>query len=619
MLDIYWADHKRERVGDRKIRKEREEQEAKAKVNEGDGKKHESLRSSVSITSSASSEKAFGLFSNKGRRKLAASSSFDYTTGPPLSPTESPRGRSEAAHGVNRLLSHKGTSETSKPHGDGACLPVQQPQSVDVHSSPSPRDSIFSKRTQLSLATASTLDGSPPRNSVSGKSEHVMQTLGPSSFVVKTTQVMVAPRSMDCDIDHLVSEVNISSDRIKAPMPPSESIPEEGTPMPFDGSDSALLLTRLSQTPPPLEALGVADRSIAAEGILELSNLDPWKPHHQWDRAQPQDIPGSFFEKKTQSPAASNHYISPNLSALQREIHMMAAASPELMLANLRSEMFEASDSRVYKELEMTKKRWMFSALHYGAKLDQGSFIPGFQKSSRVARVLAIYETHASATFLAALYPAIKIYHLSPSPISPNLFPNIQPILVPAITVTAASRPLPPQLFSSVICLSMPSLFSSMDIPPLLRNVHRCLSGGGALHLMIVDPEPVPSSMGPKLRQWLIENLLTNLEQTFRTTLPSRTLPTWLAVSRLRGKGSTIMSLSIPAVSESFAKIRGVKDPGPVKAELRCETIRMLWREVWGSFVHAKRWWWEEEEILEECAIFGTYWVYSHVIAVKED
>jgi hypothetical protein len=225
----------------------------------------------------------------------------------------------------------------------------------------------------------------------------------------------------------------------------------------------------------------------------------------------------------------------------------------------------------------------------------------------------------ASATFLAALHPNIQMSHLSPSPLPPELFPNIQPIVAPTISASVVSCLLPSQLFSSVTCLSMASLFPSVDIPPLLRKVRRCLAPGGALHLTIIDPEPVPGSIGPRLRQWLIENLLTDLEQEFRTTLPSRTLPSWLAVSRLRGKGSTIMSLSVPAVPDGFTRIIGVEDPGPIKAQLRCKILRMLWQEIWGKFVHARRWWWEEDEILQECIEYGTYWTYSHVIAVKEE
>jgi hypothetical protein len=129
--------------------------------------------------------------------------------------------------------------------------------------------------------------------------------------------------------------------------------------------------------------------------------LDAWKPPHEWDCAAPRDIPALSYEEKVHCPAADrndNHYISPNLSALQREVHMMAAASPELMLANIKSGMGDAADAMVYKELELTKKRWMFSALHqnenYATCLNHDSFQPGFQKSPRPPRVLAIYETH---------------------------------------------------------------------------------------------------------------------------------------------------------------------------------------------------------------------------------
>jgi len=158
----------------------------------------------------------------------------------------------------------------------------------------------------------------------------------------------------------------------------------------------------------------------------------------------------------------------------------------------------------------------------------------------------------------------------------------------------------------------MPALFPSTDIPPFLRHINRCLAPGGALHLTIIDPQPVSASMGPKLRQWLFTHLLINLEQAFRTTWPSETFPAWLAVGHLRGKGSTIATITVPAVPES-------PDKTDVKTELRCLVTRLLWQEVWGGFVHASRWWWEEEDIVQECIDLGTHWQYSHIIAVKED
>jgi hypothetical protein len=165
----------------------------------------------------------------------------------------------------------------------------------------------------------------------------------------------------------------------------------------------------------------------------------------------------------------------------------------------------------------------------------------------------------------------------------------------------------------------MPALFPSAEIPGFLRHVNRCLTPGGALHLTLIDPQPISASMGPRLRHWLFEKLLINLEQMFRTTYPSGTFPAWLAVSRLRGKGSTIATVSVPAVPEALAKIKGVKEESGVRTELRCLVMRMLWQEVWGNFVHADRWWWEEDDIIEECIELGTYWEYSHIVAVKED
>lgn len=158
----------------------------------------------------------------------------------------------------------------------------------------------------------------------------------------------------------------------------------------------------------------------------------------------------------------------------------------------------------------------------------------------------------------------------------------------------------------------MPALFPSTDIPPFLRHINRCLAPGGSLHLTIIDPQPVSTSMGPKLRQWLFTNLLINLEQEFRTTWPSKTFPAWLALGNLREKGSTIATITVPAIYEGSYKM-------DVKTQLRCVANRLLWQEVWGRFVHASRWWWEEEDIVQECVELRTQWQYSHIIAVKGD
>ena len=88
--------------------------------------------------------------------------------------------------------------------------------------------------------------------------------------------------------------------------------------------------------------------------------------------------------------------MSPDIVALQREVKMMAMASPELILANIKASMGDTSDTRVYKELEMTKKRWMFSALHQiGSYADLGLVEANLDEgnSTGAHRILALYET----------------------------------------------------------------------------------------------------------------------------------------------------------------------------------------------------------------------------------
>lgn len=88
--------------------------------------------------------------------------------------------------------------------------------------------------------------------------------------------------------------------------------------------------------------------------------------------------------------------MSPDSSALQREVRMMAAACPELILANLCATVDDSSDAMVYKELEMSKKRWMFSALHQAegyANLNSTVEACKGAAAPRPPRVLAIYET----------------------------------------------------------------------------------------------------------------------------------------------------------------------------------------------------------------------------------
>ncbi|KAI1079300.1 hypothetical protein F5B20DRAFT_581402 [Whalleya microplaca] len=650
MFDVLWTDPNRELVRDRMVRKEQE-----AKDKEKDKKqKSEHRRESTSTNSSSSTDHGFGIFASKSLRKTPTPSktkdlatslaslttddkrktptpfkTMDLATSLASLTTNDKKVNRTSKYGVKSLLSHQDGSEVTVKPTEGTHLPVQLPEAGDAISTLSSRDSILSKWTQPSAAPNVTGVGTSAMDPAdTPDSDHLIQILGPSSFITRATEVTFAPYNPETDIDQLVSEVHISADRTKAetpPMPKMPEMPEKGEPLSFY-DPSIMPSSQSPQTPPPIELPANATMSTPGWNSNDrIGNPDAWKPPNEWNCTPTKENTFPSHEEKPHTPPSdeTDQSIFPGLVALQREVRMMAAASPELRLANIKFDMGSASDASVYKELEMTKKRWMFSVLQregygsLGERLNTPPGSPDPSKPSKSPKILALYETQASASFLAALHPQASVSHLSPKPISPNLFPNVHPILVPAVSASAGSRSLAPQLYSAVSCLPMPALFPSSEIPLLLRHIHRCLVPGGALYLTVMDPQPVSSTMGPKLRQWLFENLLIQIERECRTTYPSGTFPAWLAVAGLRAFGSTICTIATHAVPERVIATDGTKNRPSVESELRSLIGRMLWQEVWGKFVHAEKWWWEEKEIIEECTELGTYWQYCHIVAVK--
>ncbi|RYP59910.1 hypothetical protein DL769_008329 [Monosporascus sp. CRB-8-3] len=644
MFDVLWTDPNRELLKD-KIRKREQEGKSKGKVT----KRPQINRRPLSTHSSSSSDRGFGLFT-KARKTLTTSSKpKNPTTSPDLCTEEVPRAGRTSAYGVKSLLPHPDRSEVTVKAVTGSLLPVQPHDFSDVASGASSRDSVLSRGTAHKSAPITDTwadeiaEGDSP---VTTKSEYLFQSLGPSSFITKATEVTFSPRIPDTDLDQLISEIHISAEGTRSATPPISgsgdgSASRDSAPCP---STDALVRTPMTiegtefLMPPshlPLTPSSTKTRKSRIAHVLDwnvddsAANPEAWKPPHEWGCTPTKRARSASPEDRQQISSASpeiDHYMSPDILTLQREVRMMEMASPEIILGNIEADIDEASDNAsdtmIYKQHEMAKKRWMFWALHYMGSYAEFETLHRHShhaSSSRAPRILALYETPASASFLAALYPGVALSHLSPTPISPDLFPNVQPILVPTISTSAAFRALPPQFYSTITCLSMPALFPSTEIPPFLRRIHRCLAPGGALHLTVIDPQPVSSSTGPILRQWLFEKLLINLERHFRTTYPSGTFPDWLEIGKLRGEGSTITTLSAPVVDNRVTSPGEAKDASTVKAELRFEAVKKLWQEVWGHFVRADRWWWDDEDIMQECREYGTTWKYSHIVAVKED
>ncbi|KAM0438947.1 hypothetical protein ACHAPT_001708 [Fusarium lateritium] len=440
----------------------------------------------------------------------------------------------------------------------------------------------------------------------------LVQPLGPASYVTKHTEVSSVPRTSGSDAQDVSSEVLISSegDTDHQPVTPPETAEDGNLPAPILRPDSPSSL---------VPGLGFTARlKIPMMMTFKSNGADNWRPPEEWACLSEKDP----IEISTQ--VQTSPYVGPDLETLQKEVKRMAAANAAVVLSRIK-EVWSTVDESLHGELVMEKKRWMLSTLIHLDPIPQSpvrSLPPG--RDARSVKILALYESQATASYLAALHPTKQIYHLSATPLSHAKFPNVHPVLVPSVSPSAF--PVAPHLFETVYSLSLPSLCPSTDIPAVLKNISKCLRQGGSLHLTLVDPLPCAMVLGHRMRTWLEEHLLLNLERNFRCTNPSKLFGDWMAEASLRAQGSTITTSKFYAVPESVQKSRGdesdpfvdrVRPDNEVKAELRCLVGRMLWMEVWGSYVTSDTWWWEDEECVKECLELGTFWEYKMIEGFK--
>ncbi|ERT02322.1 hypothetical protein HMPREF1624_00620 [Sporothrix schenckii ATCC 58251] len=343
--------------------------------------------------------------------------------------------------------------------------------------------------------------------------------------------------------------------------------------------------------------------------------------------------------------------LSLSLSGIQKEIQKMASADSETFWKRLTEQWGTWADAALYKALEMDRKRWLLSALYsINPAPDAGIPVTNIDR-----RILAFFETQATASYIAALNAGTLVHHMSPSPLSNNLFPNVVPMLSPAFSCTSLSAS--PLAFSDIYVQPLPALVSASDIPLVLRNMHRALTPQGTLHLLLIDPTPARSATGPRLQAWLDEHLLLNLERQFRCTSPTRLFPTWLRDAHFQlGAGSKVVcpfsavfkeeerrknqeetqepqqpppqpqeqaSQESPIVPEDLSELPSeLSAPdAPPKNPRRLQSLvgQKLWQEIWGPYVTANKWWWEDEACREECLRLETVWEYHIVDAVKKE
>ncbi|KAF4582971.1 hypothetical protein GQ602_006115 [Ophiocordyceps camponoti-floridani] len=560
MWDVVWTDPGRELVGERRARRD----ESRAK--DGDVGRA-SLSSSTTSSRSSTAESAFARFRARGLKQPTSKAS----------PLPSPASASGSTR--SSVVEERSCSDESSL----TAAPVVE---IDTTTNDGPTATRGTRRRLAQIISS-------PSNSASSR---FFDRRSPARSVF--AEPLTPPRSPTLDSRPCTASASVAVSSVRRH-------PD------------------LPGTPPrrPAAPSGVVDAG-------QPSSPRPWGP-------APAD-PNMSRESATASLASASEarlfWTPSDFDAFVQDIKNMAASPPTVALAKLKE--LTATDGgggedqqQSQSQLEVDRLRWMFSVLLH---LDVATPRSGTWKRrsrldpDKVHNVLALYESKASASYLAGLYPAKRILHLSDKPLPQDALPNVQPLYVS--DVAPAAFPIPPQLFEAVYAVSLPSLCSARELRGLISNVSSCLKPQGTLSLRIIDPLPCAETLGRRMRGWLEEHLMANLEKQGRCSRPTAQLPQWLGEVSLRAAGSTLTTAKFYATPESVWRL--AKDPDPtiermhaerkVKAELRSLVGRMLWREVWGEYVTADSWWWDDAACVDECLELGTFWEYHLIEAVKD-
>ncbi|UNI24427.1 hypothetical protein JDV02_010171 [Purpureocillium takamizusanense] len=630
MWGIIWTDPDLELVGEHRARKERERDEAERS-------KTRSGRGSMSTASSRSStaESAFARFRSRGLRQAntskaaskikssassgAASSSVaaTHSTTSPFSKASGTKSRPSSGHSSKdtsgRLGLARGRPETASATATAhqAYLELLQsdstccfPNSPSAHPLPA-------------LAT-------PP-----GLCDSIAQFPARWAASPPPTEPLQPSPMARLPILDLPSPVRkafiIPGLRIGEPMTPPQS-PTRGHPFlfseppepspPLVPPPKSPLRARVSYRPPPPNA---------------TDNKVPRTSDH-WRSVTPEIMPAKAEESGgVHTPAMGSVLNAPHeaidLASLMSQAESMAKATPEVALSRLKTIWSIDGNVPNLAQLEAEKKRWMLSVvthLDVEAAHDKKRQSPRRLAPDNIHNILALYESKASALYLAALNPKRRICHFSDSPLPHEAVPNVQPLSVAA--VSSSAFPIPPQLFEAAYSLSLPAICTTSDLRGIVHNVSSALKPGGTLHLTLIDPLPCANTLGAKMRQWLEQHLLSNLRRESRCMSPSTALPQWLGEASLRATGSTLTTTKFYATLDNLRLQQQDPDPAieqlraekKTKAELRSLVGRLLWKEIWGRYVTTDSWWWDDRGCMEECLQLGTFWEYHLIEAVKD-
>ncbi|KAL0466817.1 hypothetical protein QR685DRAFT_89423 [Neurospora intermedia] len=527
---------------------------------------------------------------------------------------------------------------------EGLKTPQSKPPTFVIHTAPStPED-----------AGNHTSTDDPPTTTL-------IQWLDEDSYITRTTTVTYEPRG-DADVNDQVIKTTISADPSPFSTPkgsklrPSPPIVRPTAPAADDAvpsfsslvdnwftalqgpskavlpsppraknnntsGSSRIISSAEAHTPTSTQGFHAASKAPSLplkSPKLRVTNPDVWKPPNNWGCQSPTDLFPKANEKQDKLKVIKHDQKNKDTARIQKDVEFIAISSPKKVLSRLTQGFGEASDASSHLQEEQDSKRLMLSVLYDMCGSTATVVTTASQPDQRVLcaagqKILALFESEATASYLAVTFSEAAITHLSLSPLPHELFPNVHPLFAPP---NKASISFAANSFNTVYCLSLPSLVPAHEILDVLKQIHRCLAPNGILQLVLLDPFPVARRLGPRTRKWFEKHILSNLQSQSRCVRPSAIFPGFLeeAQFRVREEPSTkIKFLAIPPDPTDMF----IEGQQRIQEELRSVVGRMLWQEVWGKMVTGGDNWWDDPECVEECSRLGTFFEFSRIEAVK--
>ena len=245
---------------------------------------------------------------------------------------------------------------------------------------------------------------------------------------------------------------------------------------------------------------------------------------------------------------------SGEVTHLQQLVQRMEGTKPDVIAQRLKDGYEINGDAMSVEASQLKYQLWLLAALQLGTKERPGSSCgtSSPSKSSRLLRFSSISSSSTITTAAAAAAAAattgqehimvlfgsladlyqIGIFHAHKQVTATSTFPIPQLALPPNVAYQLMSSPTylplpyPSSIFTHVYSPALAPSLSAPKIPSILQEMHRLLCEDGTFEIRLTDV--VPKRAGLKLRMWLDDHIMINLERGFRCARPTLLMPGWL-------------------------------------------------------------------------------------------